>query len=281
MRLGPDWLQLTERVLAIRGAPNTAEQRAMAAVLDVSPGGVGSHATAAATWGSPAFRLDPIQVTLQRYDVYRKSPLAVVHYERHIESCDVKIVNGIPITSPGRTLFDLAASLRHHPTRLARLTDWFVTNGLLDGDTLDRVVATLAKRGRAGSTIMREIAASRGPGYLAPGSGNEARTQEILDRAGLGPFDRQVNVGTDEEWCGRVDFRHRSLPLILEVQSWKHHASLTDRTADALRRAKQEAAGFVVVEVWDHEVWHDVPSVEAVVREGLRRAAATARRAGT
>ncbi|MCU1372993.1 MAG: hypothetical protein JWO68_279, partial [Actinomycetia bacterium] len=67
---------------------------------------------------------------------------------------------------------------------------------------------------------------------------------------------------------GRVDFKDPELPLIVEIQSEKYHTSLVDKAADAARKARQEAAGFTVVEVWDFEVWHQ----PHVARERIRKA---------
>ena len=59
---------------------------------------------------------------------------------------------------------------------------------------------------------------------------------------------------------------------MVEVQSWRYHIALLDAAADARRRARLEAAGFVVVEVWDTDLWHRPWVVEARVRDGWRRA---------
>jgi very-short-patch-repair endonuclease len=68
-------------------------------------------------------------------------------------------------------------------------------------------------------------------------------------------FRRQVDVG-DEEWSGRVDFLAEDLPLIVEILSERYHTSLTDRAVDDARRARHTSMGFLVVEVWDFEIFH-------------------------
>jgi very-short-patch-repair endonuclease len=113
---------------------------------------------------------------------------------------------------------------------------------------------------------MRELDSARGPAYVPPASGLERRFIEINDE----PMERQVDCG-DEEWCGRVDFRHSLLPLVVEVQSEKYHTSLVDRAADAARRARLAAAGFEVVEVWDTDIWHHPDAVRDRIRAAVRR----------
>jgi very-short-patch-repair endonuclease len=47
-----------------------------------------------------------------------------------------------------------------------------------------------------------------------------------------------------------------------------YHAALIDRQADAARVEALIAAGFVVVEIWDVQVWHDPKTVVDLVRKG-------------
>ena len=84
---------------------------------------------------------------------------------------------------------------------------------------------------------------------------------------------RQVDSG-ESEWTGRVDFRHEVLPLIVEVQSERYHSALVDRLADRRRLAALRAAGFVVVEVSDPQVWSRPWEVIDAVRRGLLEAQA-------
>jgi very-short-patch-repair endonuclease len=277
LRQSTRWMALTPRVLAARVGVDTPDRAAMAAVLDSSPGGVLSRASAAAVWGAPGFRLAPHEVTRHRGIARRTSPLARVHEVIDLRPHHVKLIRGIPITSPGRTVFDLAAVC--HEARLDRLVDWFWNERLLDGRAIDQIVSELGRRGRTGSAAMREIAAVRGPGYVPPASSLERRFEQVLQDRGLGGMRRQVDVG-GEEWTGRVDFRHASLPLVVEVQSEKHHASLVDQTSDERRRAHLELAGFIVVEVWDTEVWHDPDEAARRVREGMRDARALTAKPG-
>jgi very-short-patch-repair endonuclease len=261
-RLGSStaWTALSTRVLARTGVPSTDDRAMMAAVLDASPGGAIAGTTAAAMWGVPGFRCHPIHVVRPKGLSRRPSTLAVVHEVVDLHPTQIKVMRGIPVISPGRVVCEMAAS---KPQRTERVLDWLWAERLLDGGTFHRTVGQLAGRGRKGSTFLRELDEARGPRYVPPASGVERRFTEICDF----PMLRQVDVG-GEEWCGRVDFKDPVLPLIVEIQSEKYHASLVDRAADAVRQERQRAAGFTVVEVWDHEVWHDPP----IVRERIRKA---------
>jgi very-short-patch-repair endonuclease len=207
----------------------------------------------------------------------RPSPLATVHEVMTIQPGHVKELRGIPLTSPARTVFDLAAHL--HPDRLERIADRFWSQRLLDGSALTAVARDLCKRGRAGSRAMRQIVAARGPGYVPPASALERRFAEVLQRYGLPAFRRQVDTGGGD-WTGRVDFRHPVLPLIVEVQSEMFHSALVDRTADRRRREQLARDGFVVVEVWDTKVWHEPAAMADSIGQVLRVLEVTTRLTG-
>lgn len=266
-RTSPHWTALTRRVLARTGSPATPDRVLMAAVLDASPGAAAALTSAAALWEAPGFRLEPVHVVRHRGVSRRGSPLATVHEVIDLHPHHIKLIRGIPVISPARTVCELAAVI--HGDRLARVLDRFWSRELLDGATFDRTVRELAGRGRKGSTLLRELNEARGPGYRPPDSGQERRFEQILARHGEPPMRRQVDVG-DEEWTGRVDFIDAELPLIAEVQSEQHHSSLVDRAADARRIAKLRAAGFHVIEVWDTQLWHEPDAVVAAVRAARR-----------
>jgi very-short-patch-repair endonuclease len=263
LRRGRHWEARSKRVLARTGAPNTDFQRLMAAVLDASPGAAIAGPTAAAVWGVPGFVLDPIHVVRHKGVARRPSSLAVVHEVVDLLPAHLKVIEGVTVISPARVVCELTAT---HPHRAERTLDRLWSERLLDGRTFRRTVTELAGRGRQGSPLMRELDVARGPSYVPPASGLEQRFMEITSERWV----RQVDLG-DEEWCGRVDFRHPTLPLVVEVQSEKYHASLVDRVADACRIERLKRAGAEVVEVWDTEVFHRPQVVRDRVAAATRR----------
>ena len=259
MRQSGRWLDRSDRVLAVAGAPITDEQRLMAAMLDASPGAAIGGPSAAWIWGVAGFPIEPIHVNRHRGISRRPSSLAIVHEVVDLHPHHLKVVNGITVISPARFVCELAGT---QPHRAERVLDRLWSARLLDGRIFRRTVEEFTDRGRTGSAYLHELDAARGPGYIPPASALERRFEEIIEW----PMQRQVDAG-GEEWCGRVDFKDRALPLLVEVQSEKYHASLVDQVADAKRRARLEAAGFVVVEVWDTEVWHRPQDVNERIRQ--------------
>ncbi len=241
------------RVLRRTGSPATTKQRLLLAVLDAGPGGFLSHGAGAAWWGLPGFDLRHLDVTRARGVTGTRATFARLHQVVYLRPDHVTDLDGVPIVRPERCFIEICATAR--PGRAARMLDNAWSRGLLSGPSAQRVLDELAASGRNGIRLARRLLKERPADYVPPASGLEARFAQILREAAVPPMRRQVDLGA-ERWTGRVDFVGTDLPLVVECQSERYHSSLSDRAADARRRAQLEADGFVVVEVWDIEVWH-------------------------
>lgn len=247
-------MELSPLVLAVRGAPATPDRDAMAAVLDAGRGGCLSHHSVVARLHVPGYRPQPLHVWRVRNRSTHESRLAIQHTTRALPAHHMTGLRGIPVTTPARTFVDMAAHLSLG--RAGRLLDDLWGRNLVSFHTIDQVIGDLSRQGRTGLVLARDLLHERGPGYRPPQTGLERRVMRLLEEAGLTGFERQVDTSGEEGWIGRVDFRHRTLPVILEVQSELYHEGLSNRRADAARIAALTRAGFVVVEVWEHDVWH-------------------------
>ncbi len=259
-----DLTELSREVLAVRAAPRTDRQAAIAAALDVGTLAAVSHRSAAAHWGLPGFRFQPLEITAIRPARGTTTSLAILHTTTNLPRSHLTIVDGITLTIPVRVLFDLAGAV--HPGRLERLVDTAWRMHLVTGRLLRRTLAELAEHGRPGIQIMRELIRERGDDYRPTDSGTEGRFQEIVGRAGIDTFERQLDLGA-ADWIGRVDFKDRELPLLAEIDSERFHTSLLDRDHDARRRAALVEAGFTVLVIDAFDVWHRPDSVAERVRE--------------
>jgi hypothetical protein len=262
-----EWTPISRRVLRSSAAPDHPMLTASAAVLDVGGDVTVGRVSASSLWGVPGFRLDPVEVLRGRETNVRPSRLAVVHTSRDLRDEHIALVDSLRVTTPLRTIFDLAGTL--HPARTERLLDSAVGRGLCTYAGLHRMLDRFGGRGRAGVTLLRALAEDRPPDRRPPESGLEARVNQILLRDGQRPLDRQVDLG-DERWTGRFDLADRDDNFVLEVQSERYHGSLLDRRRDAERRSELEAAGWVVAEAHDHDIWHRPHLVTQTVRDGRR-----------
>jgi very-short-patch-repair endonuclease len=245
-------ISLSPEVLRVAGSPRTDHQLAMAGVLDAPPGAHLSHRSAAAWWGLPGFRLAvPIQVVIPWQGINRRTRLAAVHFHRDLPGDHLLRRGSLPVVSPALAIFLLAGTER--AGRVARALDNAWARHLLTYEQLHQLLKALAKRGRNGIALMRELLAERPPDYRPPESGLEARVARLAADAGI-DLRRQVDVG-DDGWIGRVDFVVDGSPDVIEVLSQRYHGSVLDRASDTARFARLERSGRRVLTVWDEDVW--------------------------
>ena len=262
------WERVTSTVLRRAGSPATAWREASEAVLDAGRGARLSHFSAARIWGLGGCSLRPFQA-IRATSTTRVSTLASVRRVERLPDRWVTDLDGIPIVRPellAMQLFDVCSL-----ERASTLTDRLWSNRLLSGRSINTLLDELGARGRNGTAGLRAYFEPRGTHYTPPASGLEGRAMKLLDEAGI-PMERQVDSGDDDRWIGRVDFRHPTLPFVLEIQSERHHSALVDKEADEARIKALEAAGFVVCEVTDDTVWSRPGQFIDQVRDGIARA---------
>ena len=120
-------------VWRLRGVPETTEQQAMAAVLHQGHGALLARSSAAWLWDVPGHPLGPIDV-LHRRDEHMPTA-ARRHTSRCLDDVDSTVRRGIPVTTPTRTLFDLAG--QQHPLRTRRDLNNLMARGLVTLPLLD------------------------------------------------------------------------------------------------------------------------------------------------
>jgi hypothetical protein len=245
------WEPVGDEVLRLKGSPPGRGQLVMSKVLDAGPDGRLAYRSAARWWGVTGASLEPVHV-VRTSRSHRRPEGVVLHTARSVPDRWTARLDGVPIVRPELLALQLFAS---EPWRRAeRWVDALWSMRLLDGRSLARLLHDLGARGRNGTAGLREYLEPRGQAYVPPASGLESRTMQVLSAAGIDVVP-QVDSGDEERWTARVDFRHRWLPVIVEVQSERHHAALSDRSADRERIEQLRAAGYAVVEVTDVEVW--------------------------
>jgi very-short-patch-repair endonuclease len=261
-------VRLAPRVFAIGGVPVTRDVLLYAAWLECGGRSAISHATAAAHWRFPGFRTKPIQLVRLRDGTFPPVSLGRVHTTRELPDTQVVDVDGMFVTSPARTLFDLAPIVPRG--RLERLLDRAWSHRLVNWWIMQRTFRELQRRGRPGIAAMRELLDARPIDFVPTASSLEMRFHQIVRDDGQAPLDRQINLGDQVRWIGRVDFFDRAARVIVEVQSDVHHTSVSDRASDAERRKALVDAGWQFVEVTEHEVWHQPDVVSRRVRTARR-----------
>jgi Protein of unknown function (DUF559) len=257
------WCLLVRGLYRFPGAIDTSRQRAMAAVLASGDGSALSHGSASALRGLPGFSIEPIVVSVARHG---RRDLAGVRLEQSLAlpPHHVQIVDGIPCTTVARTLFDLCGDV--HVLRAERALDTALARKLVTLPALWRVLDELAEHGRAGTVLMRTLLTEREPDYVPPESELEARFVELVSKHGLATPERQVDLGDDAGWIGRVDFLFRGARLVVEVDGAEFHDGLIDQRSDEARDARLQSAGWFVLRFR----WDDVVNRPAAVAHSIR-----------
>lgn len=269
------WARVSMAVIRSTAAPITEHQQALAAVLDSGPGSALTNESGTALWKVPGFDLLPAQVLRPRMSNRSGARLGQAHWATLLPDELVTTYEGITVVRPAYLALLLFGSI--DPRRAQRAVATMLASRLTTVGALERVLDQMAVQGRNGIVALRTFVTEerrRGQRY---DSGLERRFDGLLEAAGQRRMRAQVDIGDDDGWIGRVDFVDEDVPLIVEIDSERHHASMIDEAADLRRTAQLEAAGYTVKRFTDTEVWHHGDQVVAEVRRlraRLRRAAA-------
>lgn len=267
---------LTPRVLRHRAVAVTREQELLAAVFDGGAGAGLWGKSAASFWGFGRLRSARPHVGVARTTV-RGPRLGHVHKLRHVGDDAFTTHRDIPIARPEEVVFWLAGMWTHRfgqagldlaVERTGRTIDHAWRLGLIDGRRIHRMCAEGGGRGRSGIVVMREVLAGRPPDYRPSGSALEDRFESVLPQSLRRDLERQVAVG-GEVLIGVVDYRHRRRPLIVEINGEVFHSSISDRQHDEERYRRLVDAGFEVLVVWEHDIFHDPSAVVSALRRVL------------
>jgi very-short-patch-repair endonuclease len=234
-------LSVHRGVYAVGHLPPSPHAKTMAAVLACGPKAVASHRSAAALWGLLRHH-GPVDVTAP--SKHRHQGITV--HRSTLTTTEITRQYGIPVTTPARTLLDLADVL--NAASLTRAVNEARVNRLLSLDDL----ATQLKPGRKTTTLKRLVERQTGP------------TRSVFEDAFLAFIDRhqlprpQVNAVVAGY---EVDMLWRPQRLIAELDGRAYHHDFErdrDKDADLL------TAGHRVVRV----TWHRLTRHEA--REATR-----------
>jgi very-short-patch-repair endonuclease len=241
--VGPDtvdrWLKRGALIAVHRGvyavghAALSPTGRSVAALLATGPDAVLSHGWAAAEWGILP-RPEIVEVSVPR-KLKPRAGLAI--HTTHLAGRDLRVRDGLPITSPLRTLLDIRADERAiAEAQVLKL----VTRAQLEAAGLQRLEAapTRSELERAMLRIVRDARLPR-PKVNARVAGIEA----------------------DFHWPG-----HR---LVAETDGWAAHGHRAAFEADRARDARLQVLGYSVLRFTWRQVTREPMQVAAVLAARL------------
>lgn len=254
LRIGR-WVRLHPGVYGVAGAPESLERRVTAACLAAGPDAVASHGAAGGLWALELPGDAPVEVTVP----FRSAPEVqgvAVHRTRRLLPTERTHLRGIPVTSPSRTLVDLAGRYGVEP--LEDAVDELVRRGVLEIDVFLRYLDQPHVRARAGTRKLRAICHDRRTGV--PESAAEARLLRTLREGRLPLPERQLEIRTGAGRF-RVDFAYPEQRVALEVDGYAFHSGRRRWQADRARQNALEALGWRVLRF----SWADVTRRPATI----------------
>jgi Protein of unknown function (DUF559) len=246
----------------VGGAPVTFPGRVLGAIAVYGTDTWAARDTCLALRGVRGFPPGgPIHL-LRRDDGSNQRGGARVHRSRLILPHHVTVQDGMPVTTPARAVFDLAATMG--PNRLARVVSEVVRAELCTDGGLQVVLAELGGRGRPGTARLRAVLDARD--HTPTESELEDLARAVFRAAGLPEPEWQVDVSDHEGWIGRVDCLFRPAKVIVELDSVKWHGQETDDDHDAVRDVRCVEAGYLVT----RPTWRDLTKRPEAVVANLR-----------
>jgi len=206
----------------------------MAAVLACGPGAALSHRSAAALWRLRTDAILPVEVTTP--DGHGRKRARIATHRTALERVDTVVIDGLRVTTPSRTLVDLATMLDGRALREAveRAQD-------LRRFHASDVEAAIARAGlrRPGTRRLRELAALLGP--------DEDNARSHLERLFLALVRRTAlprPIANHEIAGRRRDFAWPGHRLVVETDGYRYHSSRHAKRRDHRRDRRLTALGW-------------------------------------
>lgn len=233
-------------VYAIGGSAEGSRERCAAALLDVGPSSLVSHLSAAAEHGMR--RPSPLVVDVT---TPRRLPVrdGIRIHTRAVDPQEAQTLDGLPATSPARTLFDLGTMLGSK-AHAAAANQAFV-DGLV---TLGELYATGELNARCrGATAFKRLLATLDPEGRRIRSSLEARLNDFLRARRFPPWEQNVRmrIGTDEI---EADVLWRQQRVIVEADGRNPHLAPLTFVSDRRRDRRVQVEGWFPVRI----TWTDL-----------------------
>lgn len=177
-----------------------------------------------------------------------------------LEQRDRTLRRGTPVTTPARTLVDVAELIP--PRRLERALDEARYLGLITRPSLTETLARNA--GRKGAARLRAVLARHRPGTTRTRSGLEERFLALCRSAGLPQ--PQVNLEIDGS---ELDFVWPVARLAVETDTYGTHSGPAAFERDHRRDLRLHVAGWTVRRFTDRQLDDEPELVVEVLRQEL------------
>jgi very-short-patch-repair endonuclease len=248
-------LALGRGVWKLRDHPWDQRCTTRAALALVGPGAAVGLRSAAHAYGWYRYRsFAGVEIVVRRGRDQRSS-LGRIVQTRVLLPDHVVDHDGFPTTTPARTFFDLCADpdpgFRRrggHPVHTRNMERVYNDIVARRGVTFTHEAAVhvvMARQGRRGTVLVREILTKFGPRYVPTQSEAESLFAELLVAHGIAGERRQVPISGPDGFIGTVDFFWPRARHIVEIDSAWHDGPI-DEEDDEQRDDRLRAADYTV-----------------------------------
>ncbi len=191
-------------------------------------------------------------------------PGVYVHQSTDITDDELVSIRGLPVTSPERTIIDLAAIVGDG--RMDWILDRPLSSGTVDLARLSDLFSTLGRRGKPGTTRVRRMLEKRDASYTPPDTVLEQRLLGIIEGDGLPKPELQFRPSWLVPTQGRVDFAYPDQQLVVEGDSRKWHLLMESFQIDRHRDNQAQLAGWRILRF----TWKDIVEEPLMVANSIR-----------
>jgi hypothetical protein len=254
---------VAHRAYEFAAVPPSWRGRLQAWLFALGADAVVSHEAAAKLHGLDRFQRDVLEFTVTRTRRGTELSDVIVHTSLVLPDDDVVEIEGLRVTSPARTIIDLAG-LHIKTVRVEAAIDSALRLGLTDVEALMRRLNALRGKGRRGVERLETM--------LITSGGHSILEREFLKIIEAWKFPNpqtQVVHEHDGRFVARVDFLFPDHGIVVEVSGGRGHSTAADRAKDARRRNELQDMGRLVLEFTYEDVMEREPYVVRTLRQSF------------
>ena len=231
----------------------------MAATLSCGRHAILSHLSAASLWGICPDQLAAVHVTTPPHVDHRQAGV-IAHRRYTLRARDATNCQGIPVTTPVQTLFDIATQVSTRELEAA--VNEADKLDLVDPDALR--IEVESRKGRRGVSHVRDLLDRTT--FVLTDSELERQFLPIARHAGLGRPQTQARLNGFN-----VDFYWPQLRLVVETDGLRYHRTAAQQTRDRIRDQAHTAAGLVPLRFTHWQVRHEPERVAGTLKAVAER----------
>jgi very-short-patch-repair endonuclease len=265
-RLGREWKPVHAGIYLVAPFPLSPNARLLAAVMRAGPRAAASHRAAAWQLGLEGFTNRPF------LEIYARSGLRqtngiLAHRTDDLPRSDVVRVGPMQVTNATRTLIDLGSVVDEEAVEIA--LESAMSLRLTSIPHLQRRVATLGKKGRRGTAVIRKILDQHDHESPAAQSWLEGKFLRVAREGRLPAPARQHLVRTPKGRVRYIDFAYPHCKLGIEVGGRGAHTGPVAEQRDSTRHNELTGCGWRVLYFSYGDVVHRPHHVLSTIRREL------------